>query len=83
MHAKSVIFHPDAVVSMMRTVYTVPEDRSDLMVCAMVVNGSRCPIDFEFSFVMSTQNGMAGMYIHVRSCVYIQCTLNSLSLSVG
>ena len=68
-------------MSMRQTVYTVPENEGDIFVCAMVVNGSRCPIDFEFSFVMSTQMGLAGIYVLVQSCAYIQ-PLNSLPPSL-
>ena len=77
------IFLPDGVVSMMRTVYTVSEDKGHITLCAMVVNESRCPIDFEFSFVMSTQMGMAGIYVPIQSCVYAQSPLSLTSLSLS
>ena len=56
------------------------------MVCAMVVNGSRCPIDFEFSFVMSTRMRTAGTYIDVYTCSAIILLMDPpppLSLSLA
>ena len=55
-------------MSLTQTVFNVGENKGTQMVCAMVVNVSNCPIDFEFSFVMSTRMRTAGMYIHDCTC---------------
>lgn len=55
----------DAVVRMLRRVYTAPEDKGAIAVCGLVVNGSRCPIDFEFTFNISTEIQTAGIHAHL------------------
>ena len=52
---------PDGVVSFVQTSYNARENRGVVTLCVVIMNVSRCPIDFEFKFDITTEMQTAGI----------------------
>ena len=64
-----------AVVIMEQTVYHVFENESQVEVCVVVANATDCPVDFDFSLILSTHAMTATgrvNYKKICTCIYMR-----------